>query len=504
MKTTDLLTHIGQIDAKYVLAAEQAAAQSHQLTQHIHERKPMRKWVWGLIPAAASLAIFGMLLNIGTENNLTGSQTLEAAGDTAADPMAAIRFPRVELGPASAADFDTAGRARILTPAESELLLGNAFGSLPFEAWGIFDREGDVRPGEPRKLQHVEARAVRDEGFASFSIILVDNRFGYITDTLLILDMAVSMVDGVPVSSGYSISDLNSHGQYATYLVTFNLGDVIVRIQNGGVAQDSERLQTEISRATVALIQHGVPDLAAVSYSTDTVNGADLSASQAEGENTEGIGQFDWATSQALVADPGDAAVLTGEVINYQGCLAVSSTQTGAETIWVPAFPQDMIGRAAPDQIMQLGDRVYLGGSEGAVDGPSANTLTIPLACEGISNIWGVVGMPNVVSTFATLVDFFDSGWVDYPPPGVEQAAYQYIRIREANLVSYADGHGYLCEWVGESSPPSCLGLKLELSEPPLTGPGMQPIAYDGSYSYGLVDITIFRNGDQWRFVQFD
>ena len=210
---------------------------------------------------------------------------------------------------------------------------------------------------------------------------------------------------------------------------------------------------------------------------------------------------LEWAFSPARMADPGNAALLAGEVVNHNGCLAVKSRWDGE--LWIPVFPQDMIGRAAPNQIMQPGDRVYLGGSEATV----IDSYTIPLSCYGINRYWGVAGTPRVATTFDTITDFAASGWLDSPPPGLGGFAYDYIRIRQVNLLAFADGREYLCEYLGESSPLTCLGVKLEIQGASMDGwpeYAVQPLPYDKSYRADRVDITIHRLGQGWSFAHFN
>ena len=330
MKKDDLLLRIGDIDSKYVIAAENAATTSKASTPSnvsaaphsvpvpdaVPRRKPARKWIWGLAATIALFTVIGSVLvaqDFGRPIPMAAipSHNLEQAdapADTSSNPQEQHNAPQDHSNAPTEAgiqreqmpplpDIDIAGRSRLLTSQEIEILFGDAFSyfennvdNIVYEIVGIFARDDEVLAGQSRELRQIAAlvQGVIAGGDTSIlNVTIADSNYGYSatdnwwTPTLpfMFFDNRWTpaaddtLLDNFQVNLGSDIYPPLSEppgysgGRQRAYLITYDVAGLSFRIEGIGYMSDEDNwILSATEHAARTLLRRGAPDLSGITY----------------------------------------------------------------------------------------------------------------------------------------------------------------------------------------------------------------------------------------------
>lgn len=87
------------------------------------------------------------------------------------------------------------------------------------------------------------------------------------TDTVITGENSTSDINGIPVKTGYFVTDANSKGiRTAIFFAGFEMNDTVIYLELAGNEQDSEQLSEKLSDTVYSMIYSNAPDISGIRY----------------------------------------------------------------------------------------------------------------------------------------------------------------------------------------------------------------------------------------------
>ena len=87
------------------------------------------------------------------------------------------------------------------------------------------------------------------------------------TDTVIAGENRTADINGIPVKTGYFVTDANSKGiRTAIFFAEFEMNDTIIYLELAGNEQDSEQLSEKLSNTVYSMIISKAPDISSIKY----------------------------------------------------------------------------------------------------------------------------------------------------------------------------------------------------------------------------------------------